>query len=321
MKNHKNISQDIYQAINKAKDILIISHRNPDGDTLGCNLALSTYLRTQNKKVTSFCVDSVPDYMEFLPNSHTMTSDHRVFTKKYDIVFTVDCSTLELTNTEKLLSVIPSEYALINIDHHVSNPMFGDINLVLTDSSSTAEVLHRLLKDWHVEIDDKIATCLAVGLLTDTGGLKNPATSYQSLSVASDLVDKGANAHKIIQNTINKTDVNKLQLWGRALERLTKIDKYNIVYTWLSQIDFEECNTDESSSEGMANFLHILKDGEIIMVLKETKNGDVKGSLRTTGNKDMTKLAGLFGGGGHKKASGFNLSGKLEYANNKLIII
>lgn len=321
MKNHKNISQDIYQTLEKANDILIISHRRPDGDTLGCNLALNTYIKSRNKNVTSFCMDPVPSYMEFLPNSHIVTSDHRIFTKSYDVVFTVDCSTLELTNTEKLLKVIPSEYRLINIDHHMSNPLFGDINIVLTDSSSTAEVLHRLFKDWHVEINNDMASCLAVGLLTDTGGLKNPATGYQSLSIISDLVDKGANVHKIIQDTINNTSVNKLKLWGRALERLTKVDKYDLVYTWLTQSDFEECEVDESASEGMANFLHVLKEGEIIMVLKETKNNEIKGSLRTISDKDMTKLAGLFGGGGHKKASGFNLSGRLEYVNNKLTII
>lgn len=321
MKNHKNISQDIYQVVEKAKDILIISHRRPDGDTLGCNLALNSYLRSQNKKVTSFCVDPIPESMNFLPNSHRLTSDHRIFTKSYDIIFTVDCSTLELTQAEGLLKVIKSDYKLINIDHHVSNPNFGDINLVLTSSSSTAEVVHRLLKDWDAKITDDMATNLAVGLLTDTGGLKNPATGYQSLSSISDLVEKGANAHNIIQNTINKTDINKLKLWGRAMERLTHVKKHNLVYTWLTQQDFEECETDDSASEGMANFLHILKDGEIIMVLKETKEGDIKGSLRTTSERDMTKLAGLFGGGGHKKASGFNLSGKLEYVNNKLRIV
>lgn len=321
MKDHKNISQNINQTLEKANNVLIISHRRPDGDTLGCNLALNTYLRLQGKKVTSFCTDPVPEYMNFLPNSHRLTTDHKIFTKKFDAIITVDCSTIELSNAGNLIDVKNQKTKLINIDHHVSNPNFGDINLVLTDSSSTAEVIHRLLKDWGAEINDEIATNLAVGLLTDTGGLKNPATGYQSLSITSDLIDKGANAHKIIQNTINKTNINKLQLWGRALERLTKIDKYNMVFTWLTQKDFEECQADDSASEGMANFLHVLKDGEIIMVLKETKDGEIKGSLRTTGKRDMTKLAGLFGGGGHKKAAGFNLSGKLEYVNNKLRII
>lgn len=321
MTEYKNISQKIYQTIETASEILIISHRRPDGDTLGCNFAMNSYLRSRNKKVTSFCFDPVPEYMNFIPICHRLTTNHKIFTKKYDAIITVDSSTLELTNTGGLISVKNSNTPLINIDHHLSNPHFGDINLVLTDSSSTAEVLYRLLKDWDAEINDEIATNLAVGLLTDTGGLKNPATGYHSLSITSDLIDKGANTHKIIQNTINKTDVNKLQLWGRALERLTMIKKYNIIYTWLTQKDFEECQVDDSASEGMANFLHVLKDGEIIMVLKETKDGDIKGSLRTTGERDMTKLAGLFGGGGHKKAAGFNLSGKMEYVNNKLRII
>ncbi|PJC55261.1 MAG: hypothetical protein CO027_02935, partial [Candidatus Komeilibacteria bacterium CG_4_9_14_0_2_um_filter_36_13] len=130
-----------------------------------------------------------------------------------------------------------------------------------------------------------------------------------------------ANIYHIVNSTINNINVRSLTLWGRALERLYKINKYNLVYTYITQQDLIECQASDEDGEGIANFLHILKEGEVIMVLRETEEGIVKGSLRTTGNTDLTKLAKTFGGGGHKKASGFSLPGRLKYDNNKLKIV
>jgi len=321
MYNHKTISQAIFQQIKKAENILIICHQNPDGDALGSNLALLTYLLEQKKKVNSFCLDPLLDYFNFLPHNHLLTNDHRVFSKAYDTVIIVDSGNLEYAGVEKLITALTSDFTLINIDHHASNPGFGDINLVIRDASSTAEIIYRLFKDWNVDINNKIATALACGIITDTGGFINPATSYQALLATADLKNRGANIHKIIQITLKKININNLKLWGRALERLTKIDKYNLVYTYLIQDDFIECEVEESAVEGIANFLHILKEGEVIMVLREREKNLIKVSLRTSGNTDLSKFAQLFGGGGHKKSAGFSLSGRLVCDNNKLRVV
>lgn len=321
MENHKNISQNIRQSINQVNDILIVSHRNPDGDTIGANLALHIYLKKLGKNVTSFCVDPIPETLKFLPQNHLITDQHLVFTQKYDLIITVDCSNIELAAIENLMTALKNKFILINIDHHISNPLYGNINLVLPQTSSTCELLYKLLSDWNIAWDPEIATNLSCGILTDTGGLKNPSTSYLSISAVANLISHGANLNKILQKTLSQTNVNKLKLWGRALERLKKINKYNLVYTWLTQQDFTECQVDESVSEGLSNFLHILNEGKITMVLRETNNNMIKGSLRTNSNIDLTKLAGTLGGGGHKKAAGFSLPGRLEYANNKLKVV
>ena len=321
MYNHKNISQSIKKSIIQADKILIVSHRRPDGDTLGANLALAIYLKKLGKEVTSFCVDSLPQSLAFLPNSHLLTNDHLIFREKYDLIIVVDSSNYELTAIKELLNALPTKYTLINIDHHVSNPQYGNINLVLTDSSSTCEIIYRLLKDWSIVWDKDIASNLACGIITDTGGLKNAATSYHAIAAVADLIAKGANIHKIINLSLNKPRLSQLKLWGRALERLNKSDKYNLVYTWLGHQDYQECEATEADSEGLSNFLHILKEAEIIMVLRESDNNMIRGSLRTSSDVDLTKLAGLFGGGGHKKAAGFDLPGKLVYDNNELRIV
>jgi bifunctional oligoribonuclease and PAP phosphatase NrnA len=321
MQNHKTTSQAIYQHLESANDVLIVSHQKPDGDTLCANFALYKFLKEKNKNVTSFCLDPVPDSLKFLPYSHNLSNDHKVFTKSYDTIIVVDSGSLDYAGIDGLISAIPSKYTMINIDHHASNPHYGDINLVITDASSTAEVLYRLFMDWKINWDEEMASALVCGIVTDTGGLKNPATTYQSLDAVADLVNKGANPHQIMNLTINNTDIASLRLWGRALERLKKNKKYDLVYTFITNQDLIDCGASESASEGLANFLHILKDGSISMVLKETSNGYVKASLRTTSKTDLSKLAQIFGGGGHKKAAGFSLPGKLVYDNNKLRIV
>jgi len=321
MLNYHTSNQAILQEIKKAEKILIISHQKPDGDTLGANLALRKYLANLGKDVHSFCDSEIPDYLKFLPDSHLVSNEHILFTKKFDLVITVDCATIELTAAEKLLTILPQPYRLINIDHHNSNPLYADINLVLTEACSTAEVIYRLFEDWLTDIDQDMATNLACGLITDTGGFKNPATSYQSLNIAAKLFKQGANLHQLLKITNRSKNINNLILWGRALERLEKNQKYNLVFTWLTQDDLVETSNDESAIEGISNFLHILKEGQIILVLTETKDNVIKGSLRTTSEIDVSKIAQIFGGGGHKKAAGFSLPGKLVYDNNKLSVV
>jgi phosphoesterase RecJ-like protein len=321
MLNYHDLSQAILQEIKRAEKILIISHQKPDGDTLGANLALRKYLANLGKDVHSFCDSEIPDYLTFLPGTHLVSHDHLLFTKKFDLVITVDCATIELTAVHPLIAILPKAPRLINIDHHSSNPLYADINLVLTEASSTAEVIYRLFDDWQITFDQEIATNLACGLITDTSGFKNPATSYSALNIAAKLFQHGANLHQLLKITNRGQNLDSLILWGRALERLQKVDKYNLVFTYLTQADLLETNNDESAIGGISNFLHILKEGKIILVLTETKNNIIKGSFRTTSEIDVAKIANIFGGGGHKKAAGFSLPGRLEYVNNRLRVV
>jgi bifunctional oligoribonuclease and PAP phosphatase NrnA len=321
MQNHKTVSENIKQEIAKAQNILLISHQKPDGDTLGSNLALLTYLQTQNKNITSFCLDPIPKSLKFLPNGNLLNNDHKVFTKKYDIVIVLDSGSLDYAGVNKLITALPLGYKLINIDHHITNPLYGDINLVITSASSTAEILYRLFKDWQVDWNSDIATNLSCGMITDTGGFKNAATGYHCLYAASEMMINGAQPHNIIKSALSNTNIDNLRIWGLAMERLSRSKKYELVYTWLTQEDFKEYGVDDSAAEGLTNFLHVLKDAKVILLLTELPNNTIKGSMRTTSEFDLTKLAKLFGGGGHKKAAGFSLPGRMVCDNNKLQII
>ena len=319
MNNHKNISNQIKEEIDKANNILLLSHKNPDGDTIGSNLALHIYLKSLNKNITSFCVDELPDYLNFLPQSNLISNNHLVFAKKYDLVVALDSGSLEYAGVKDLLTALDDNYKLINIDHHATNPLYGDINLVIDNASSASEVVFRLLKDWNIEWNNQIATCLACGIITDTGGFLNPATNYQALVAASELVDNGANINKIVQITLSKNNLLDLRIWCRAFERLTKVDKYDLVYTFLTEEDYIETGVNKDAANNLVNFLQLLKEARVILLLTED-NGIIKGSFRTTQDVDVSELAKLFGGGGHKKAAAFSFEGKLINDNNKLRI-
>ena len=320
MNNHKNISSSIREEINKAQNILLLSHKRPDGDTAGSNLAFNIYLKKISKNVTSFCLNDLPYYLKFLPQSDLLKNDHLIFTKKYDLVIIFDSGSLEYAGVSDLLTAIKNKYILINIDHHATNLLYGDINLVITDASSTAEIIFRLFKDWDISWNNQIATCLACGIITDTGGFLNPATNYQSLAAASELVDNGANINEIVKITLSKNNLLDLKIWGKAFERLSSIDKYDLVYTFLTEKDYIECGVDKTATDNLVNFLQLLKEARIVLLLTEI-DGMIKGSFRTTEkNIDVSKLANLFGGGGHKKAAAFSFAGKLVIKDNKLKI-
>ena len=322
MNDYKDTSQSIKDLLQKAEDILIISHQKPDGDTLGANLAMTTYLLSQDKKVTSFCLDPLPATFNFLPQSHLLTDDHLVFAKQYDLVIILDSGSLSYAGVDKLLTALSNDFIMINIDHHASNSDYGDLNLVIPTAASTTEIIYRLFKDWNIKWTTSLATALVCGLITDTGGFMNPATNYSTLTAAADLINHGANISQVSQITLFNQNINSLRLWGMALSRLTRNPKYDLVYTYLTQKDFDNCQADESATEGIANFLHILREAKIVLLLRETGDGLIKGSLRTTSDHiDLAKLAQILGGGGHKKASGFSLPGRLTYDNNKLRVI
>ncbi|EKD79520.1 MAG: hypothetical protein ACD_41C00050G0006 [uncultured bacterium] len=310
----KKTYAQIIDAIAQANHVLIVSHRKPDGDTIGSGLALRHYCATLGKPVTNFCIDPAAEYLHFLPDAYQLGPHNEVWeSPDVDVVIVVDSGDLRYAGVAELVTQLPSPYTLINIDHHVTNPGYGTINLVDSTASSTCEIVYHLLDSVRA-VDHSIATCLLTGLITDTGNLTNLATSASAVHVASKLVAKGANLSLIGKHALNHRPFNTLRLWGRALERLHEDPKTGMVVTVLTLQDIHECNADDEAVSGISNFLNGLDEAahKAILVLTQTEPGVIKGSLRTTNPLlDVTEFAKLYGGGGHKKAAGFTMSGNL----------
>jgi phosphoesterase RecJ-like protein len=308
----KHVAQKINREIINATDVLIVMHQNPDGDTLGTSMAMFEYINTlKNKNITVFCLTDIPKNLNFLPHIHVITQDKKVLTNKYDIAIMLDISKLDYAGAEDLLQNKPKY--IVNIDHHKTNQYYGDLNMIDENASATAEVLYHFFKFNNLDLSPKQATSLLTGLITDTDNFTNLGTTTTAVMIAGELIRLGANLKNINTKTVKNKTVNSLKLWGVALSRLTKHQTMDLAHTHLTQADFKEHETDEDEADGISNFLNNLEEAKIALVLKETKDGKIKGSLRTTHNDiDVSKIAQSLGGGGHKKAAGFTTTGTVD---------
>lgn len=310
---------DIYNRIMSADKIFVQAHANC-GDAAGSTLAIAHWLESIGKDYLAFSPEPIPENLSFLPGMEKIISDNTQFDlSDFDLLLILDCGDLSRTGiADKIKAEKSLSSTLINIDHHYTNESFGDINFIDKKAPSTTVLIHEFMKANGVIVDKKIATCLLCGIFTDTGIFTNPATNQESLDKASSLLIAGASFNSILNSILRNRSVVSLKLWGRALERLTLNKEFKLVFTVLLQEDFREVGVDSSEEvQGLANFMNNLGEAKVSMVLIEGEGGELKGSFRTTDDSyDVGKLAVLFGGGGHKKASGFTISGLIRY-NNK----
>ena len=301
----------IKNSIKKAHHILLIAHKNPDGDTIGSSLAFYEILKKQGKKVTIFCNDFLPDDFYFLSFLDNFKNDLQNI-EQFDLAITLDCGADYMTGiSEKFSMLFNKNFPLINIDHHPSNNNFGQINLIDPTACSTTLILTSLFQFLSWPISYQTATALLCGIYTDTGSFQHSNTNSDALRSAAFLMRKGARVNEISKHIFKTYKLEKLSLWGRILSRVYQNEE-KIVISNVSDQDLIETNTEAGDISGVIDFLNSVPDCPFSLLLTEI-NGKVKASFRTVNNDiDVAKLASVFGGGGHKKAAGFTLPGKLK---------
>jgi len=319
----KIIEEKIFDLLKKSENILIVCHKNPDADTLGSASAFFYYFKKNNKDSVCFCQDEIPhflsDFKKHLNMIHELTERKL---NQYDLIITVDCGEIKQTGLENILLNRNKKIPLINIDHHFTNNYFGNINLIDPESSSTSEIIYEIFKNQKIKLDKEILNLLLTGIMSDTTFFSNAATTATSMTISSELLKNGANLKKALARLWKNKNINTLKFWGDVFSRLKYNEKYKIVYTIITQKDLQNNHLSEEAISGLSNFLTNLYQPNIIMVLRETKDKKIKGSLRTNKNNiDVSKLAKFLGGGGHKKAAGFTIDGKLEKTNDKWKIV
>lgn len=313
----------LFNLIENSQKILLLTHRHPDGDAIGSILSMQKLLINMNKDVLSYCIDAFPENFNYLPGVNLVKNNIDFIESEYDLIITLDCSDLYMTKIEEKIKTLKSKFGLVNIDHHFTNPLFGDLNIVISEASSTAEVVYLILKNVEHEINSDIATSLLTGIITDTGNFTNNATTKQSIEIASKLLEIGANFKEILKaNVYNKT-ISVLKLWGIVLKRIVYNTELQMVETAVFESDLKALDLDNEASEGISNYLNNLSsDIKFSILLKDNESGKIKGSLRTTRDDvDVSQIALAFGGGGHKKASGFEIDGHLELKNGMWKIV
>ena len=302
----------IYATMLKAKRPILVAHRKPDGDTLGGMMAVFNHLISIGKDPRAFCVDEPATAYSYFPRIRQVSNSPEVFNDpEADMVCVFDAGDLKFAGIDTYVASMAKKPVIINFDHHVTNMRFGDHNLVITDASSTAEVIHLFLTSNGLECDKDSAICLMTGLLTDTSNFSNPGTTVKSLEVASDLLMKGASIRDITMRLMKNKPSGALKLWGLALERLRWDPVRRMATTALFLTDFADFPVEDEHVEGLSNFLNHHLQVDVILVLKEVVGGKVKGSFRSGDSTDVAEMAKFYGGGGHKKAAGFTADGKI----------
>ncbi len=304
--------EKLTRLVHGSRRILLVSHQNC-GDATGAVAACLIVLERLGKVVTPYLPAPVPKSFCFLPRTEEIRTDlTTVRLEDYDLLLCVDAAEPSMTGLGDRFAERPTTLTTVNFDHHLTNPEYGDFNVVDRSAAATCAMLYEWFQFAGFNVDYAVATCLLTGILTDTGSFSNPATNDAALATASHLLLKGASVTQVLERVVRNKTIPELKLWGRALERLRVDQELGLVTTVVTQADVEELGGSPEALEGIANFLNELEGFRAVMVLKEQPDGSVKGSLRTTRDDvDVAAMAKLFGGGGHKKAAGFTVPGRL----------
>jgi phosphoesterase RecJ-like protein len=306
--------QAVADVLRSRERFAVVSHENPDGDALGSLLGAALGLRELGKDVVMYLAGDVPVPAEyrFLDLSEVTRElppdiDERV-------LLAVDCA-----NARRIAEsgeAIERATFVLDVDHHHDNSRFGNVNLVVPDASSTAEVVRDILRELDVELTPAIAEALYVGLVTDTGRFQYTNTTPKALRLAAELVEAGADVHGIFRHVYETVQFAKLKLLARALERARLFDGGRLVVSYLLRDDFVAVGAEEPFSEGIIDHLRAVEGSEMVALIREPPRDEGptrRISLRSSHDEvDVSAIARLRGGGGHRQAAGFASEESIE---------
>jgi len=304
----------IREMIDEAKHILLLTDERIDGDTIGSTLGMYHVLKEMGKHVEVYSPKPMDSTLAFLPGTEVIQRHDKVFEQEsIDLMIIFDCS--DGVYIQEKLKLMPRHAPLISIDHHATNPMYAQVNLVEPNASAAADVVWRLVKNTKMPINKDAAQCILAGITTDTSAFSTSNTTAESFEAAHELSRYGGNLQDIIRETMMNKSVSALKLWGLAFERLHFHPEFKAITTVIRQKDLKEIGATSEDLNSLSNFLNEMVEGyDMIMVLKETEDGSVKASMRSLSGK-AADLAMTFGGGGHKKAAGFKIPHALLVEN------
>ena len=309
--------ENIIKIIKEHSRFLVTAHLNLDGDALGSELAFALILKKLGKEVVVSNVDFTPKTYNFLPLVEMITifKSSSLF-PAFEVAIVLDASDLERIGEIK--QVVEEAKIIINIDHHISNQGFGHYNYIDTKASSIGEQTYELIKLLKMDLDKDIATCLYTAILTDTGAFSFSNTRPKTHRIVAELMETGLDSMKI-NNRIYKTKrPSSLKLLGLALSTLQVSADNKIAWMHLTQEDLQKAG-DFAHTEGFIDHLQDIKGIELVLFFRETENGEVRVSFRAKGAREVNKLAQMFGGGGHPRAAGCSVKGKLKEVEREIL--
>ena len=311
-----SVVESIKEKINDAKSILILTHENPDGDAIGSSLALYNAFKKMEKK--SMVYIPTPDKLyKYLPSfDEIKMGDILPEASDFDLCIALDCSDLNRLGIAREL--FEKINGTVCVDHHITNQNYADVSYMNAVASSTCENLMVILAAMDIAINKEIAECLYTGILTDTGGFRY-SCQPETMEMVATLMETGINTAKIYRTVYDITTYNKTKLCGRCIDRLELFEDGKIAFTYMLLKDLQELELEESDSDPIVYFGRDINTVEVSIFAKEREDGTYKISMRSNDYMDISVIASKFGGGGHVRASGCELSMSLDQIKQTLI--
>jgi len=316
VKSYPKIIDRIVEIIRESKTICIVGHVRPDGDCVGSQLGLALALRNEGKKVTCWNEDSIPQKYKFLDPQGFFQKPKPG--KKFDCVIATDCASF--ARLGKAGKHTLNRKILINIDHHESNPRYGDVNWISMREPSCGELIFRLLKVARWPITKPIADLLFTAISTDTGSFQYPTTRPGTFHTGAELVTRGADLAKICDEVYQSYPLSRARLLKHVYSKFRLTANDRIAWFWLKKKDLARTGSESNDTEGLIDHIRAIEPVVVACVFEEIEPELTRISLRSKNpNVNVNEIAAQFGGGGHPAAAGARISGKPLSVQRKVI--
>jgi len=308
----------ILKIIRQNRRFLITTHIHPDCDALASQLAVALYLKRLGKKVFVVNAEAPPQRFAFLPGFHLIQTFEKARTTAYDVAVVLDCG--DLDRIDRVKALIKNDQTIINIDHHLTNNLFGHINLIERKASSTAEVLFALLKKANFPLTKDIALLLYLGLMTDTGSFRYDSTTAYTHQAAGELMRFGFSISELYRRLYEEMSFEDWKLLIKLAGRFEKFCGGRVLALCVSKKITDQFSPEFDLRDKIFNILRIIQGVEVIMILTEETRQTTRVNFRAPGDRvNVAELASFFQGGGHRKASGCVIREGLSKAKKKVL--
>jgi len=310
----------VIACVKRNKSFLITAHTNLEGDALGSELAFYRLVKRLGKEAVVINDDSVPYGYEFMPDAQGIKKFRpNMRNMEFECFTVLDCSNMKRCgNVSKLIS---ADKTILNIDHHIDNGRFGDVNWVDSRASSCSELIYKLYKQLRVPLDKDTATLLYVGILTDTGSFRYTNTTWFTHAMVSELLRYGIDVARVYKSVNENIPFSDMQLLSSILPRLQRDASGRIAWFKIKRTLLKHNRIYFDLSEHLLGFARSVKGVEVALLFKENLkvNNEIRVNFRSQGGVDVNRIAAFFGGGGHKTASGATIRGSIDTVTRKVL--
>ncbi len=313
-----NTFEEIIAVINQHQRFVILSHIRPDGDAIGSTIALGSTLEAMGKDVTYINEDGVPESLAFLPGTDRVKQPTDEILD-IEVAIAVDCANKPRLG-ENALKMAASAKLWINIDHHKSNPGYGDLNYIDANSPATGQILYQMITELGLTLTDEARDSIYVAVSTDTGSFQYAGTTAATYEMAADLVNRGLDTGRINEQTYDSFPYRRVALTRELLNTL-EISSNGEIADWqlLNKVKRDH-NLQPDDSEGLIDMIRSIQGVNVALFFEELMDDSIRVSIRSKiGSIDACEIAQVFGGGGHAKAAGIRMPGPISEARSAVI--